>query len=69
MLANVVEPGSHQVAAEVIQAATSLDDAQLRVFLRRFAARVRESAAPVTGEELRVFLDAARGLGGSAGAP
>jgi hypothetical protein len=60
-LARVLEPGDDAVAAEVIEAATRLDDDGLRMFLERFAARVRSSAAPVKREELLRFLQFARG--------
>jgi hypothetical protein len=59
-LARVIARDSHEAAAEVIDAAARLNDAELRDFLRIFAARVRESPAPVTGAELRRFLQAAR---------
>ena len=55
-LARVVDPRQHAAVAEVIEAATRLDDQRLRIFLERFAARVRESPAPVTHEELLEFL-------------
>ena len=58
-LARVLEPGHHEAAAEIIEAATMLDDAGLRHFLRLFATRVRRSAAPVKAEELRAFLQRA----------
>jgi hypothetical protein len=56
-LARVVEPGHEAAVAEVIEAATRLDDDGLRIFLERFAARVRSSPAPVRREELLRFLD------------
>ena len=62
-LARVLEPGHHEAAAEVIEAATMLDDEGLRVFLQLFAGRVRESAAPVRSDELRTFLQRAAGAG------
>ena len=55
-LARVVEPGQEEAVASVIEAATQLDDDGLRVFLKRFATRVRSSPAPVTGDELLRFL-------------
>lgn len=64
-LARVIEPGSREAAAEVIRAATRLDDEQLRDFLSRFARRVRESSDPVTADELRQLLRAARSRAGS----
>lgn len=67
-LARVVEPGHHAEIAKVIEAATRLDDDGLRIFLEKFAARIRSSSARVTSEELRRLLDASRD-GGSTGAP
>jgi hypothetical protein len=64
-LARVLEPGHGEAAADVIEAATLLDDHGLRRFLELFAARVRASAAPIRYEELRSFLR----LAGRAGAP
>lgn len=58
-LARVLEPGQREVAAEVIEAATMLDDEALRHFLQLFAARVRASDAPVRAGELRRFLQRA----------
>ena len=55
-LARVLEPGDESAAAEVIQAASRLNDAGLRIFLERFAARVRSSPAPVRRDELMQFL-------------
>jgi hypothetical protein len=55
-LARVLEPGQHDAAAEIIEAATLLDDEGLRAFLQLFAERVRASAAPVRSDELRTFL-------------
>ena len=63
-LARVLEPGEESVAAEVIQAASLLDDDGLRIFLERFAARVRSSPAPVRREELLGFLRVAKSEGG-----
>ena len=58
-LARVLEPGHREAAAEIIEAATLLDDMGLRHFLQLFAARVRASDAPVRAEELRKFLQRA----------
>jgi hypothetical protein len=58
-LARVVDPRDHKALAGIIEAATMLDDEGLRVFLDRFAARVRSSAAPITHDELLRFLRAA----------
>jgi hypothetical protein len=55
-LARVVEPGHEAAVAEVIKAATLLDDDGLRKFLELFAARVRTTPAPVRREELLRFL-------------
>jgi hypothetical protein len=55
-LARVVEPGHHAAVAEVIEAATLLDDDDLRMFLEKFAARIRSSPEPVRREELLQFL-------------
>jgi hypothetical protein len=55
-LARVLEPGHREAAAEIIEAATMLDDEGLRRFLQLFAARVRASDVPVTAGELRRFL-------------
>lgn len=61
-LARVLDPREHEAAAEIIEAATMLDDIGLRRFLASFAQRVRDSDQPVRAEELRRFLtDAARG--------
>jgi hypothetical protein len=67
MLASVLEPGQEKRIAEIIEAATRLDDDALRIFLERFAARVRESAAPVKAEELLSFLRASERGGQSTG--
>ena len=58
-LGRVLEPGQREAAAEIIEAATMLDDVGLKRFLQLFAARVRASAAPVRAEELRAFLQQA----------
>jgi len=55
-IARVVEPGHEAAVAGIIEAATAMDDDRLRVFLQKFAARVRSSPAPVTREELQQFL-------------
>jgi hypothetical protein len=55
-LAQVLEPGDREAAANVIEAATLLDDEGLRRFLELFAARIRASAAPIKYEELHTFL-------------
>jgi hypothetical protein len=55
-LARVLEPGQEKRIAQIIEAATQLDDEGLRLFLERFAARVRASPAPVKPEELVQFL-------------
>lgn len=55
-LARVLEPGHEKHVAQIIEAATRLDDEGLRLFLERFAARVRASPKPVTPEELVQFL-------------
>jgi len=62
-LARVLEPGHHEVAAEIIEAATMLDDQGLRIFLQLFARRVRSSGGPVRSDELRTFLQRAAGGG------
>ncbi len=66
-LARVLEPRDRGAAAEIIEAATLLDDDGLREFLRLFAARVRASAAPVTSDELRRLLQRAAKGGREAG--
>jgi hypothetical protein len=67
MLASVLEPGQEKRIAEIIEAATRLDDDALRIFLARFASRVRESPAPVKAQELLGFLDALEKGGQSTG--
>ena len=57
MLASVLETGQQKRIAEIIEAATRLDDDALRIFLERFASRVRESPAPVKAQELLGFLN------------
>jgi hypothetical protein len=58
-LARVLEPGHREASAEIIEAATRLDDEGLRRFLQLFAARVRASDAPIRAGELRKFLQRA----------
>ena len=58
-LARVIRPADHAAAAEIIEAATMLDDVGLRRFLRLFAARVRASNVPVRADELRQILQQA----------
>jgi len=58
-LARVVEPDEREDVAEIIEAATRLDDEALGRFLRLFAARVRESSAPIRAGELRALLEQA----------
>lgn len=58
-LARVIEPRQREMAAEIIETATMLDDAGLRRFLQLFAARVRASDSPVSAAELRKFLQQA----------
>jgi len=58
-LSRVVDPRQQEAVAEIIEAATMLDDVGLRRFLQLFAARVRASVAPITADELRRFLQQA----------
>jgi hypothetical protein len=58
-LTRVLDPASRGAAAEIIEAATMLDDAGLRRFLQMFAARLRASDEPVRADELRAFLQRA----------
>ncbi|HEV3405543.1 MAG TPA: hypothetical protein VG364_03005 [Candidatus Dormibacteraeota bacterium] len=58
-LARVLDAGQHEAAAEIIEAATMLDDVGLRRFLKLFAARVRSSDQPINADELRRFLQQA----------
>ena len=58
-LARVIEPSDRDAAAEIVEAATMLDDVGLRRFLTLFAARVRASAARVRADELRELLQRA----------
>ena len=55
-LARVLEPGQENRIAEIIDAATQLDDEGLRMFLEKFAARVNRSPEPIKPEELIRFL-------------
>ena len=56
-IGRVIEPGKETAVAKVIEAATLLDDEELRIFLEKFANRVRASPKPVTPQELIQFLD------------
>jgi len=58
-LSRVIDPAQREAAAEIIEAATMLDDLGLRRFLQLFAARVRTSSEPVRADELRRFLQQA----------
>jgi hypothetical protein len=58
-LSRVLDPRHREAAAEIIEAATMLDDIGLRRFLNLFAARVRASDVPITANELRRFLQQA----------
>jgi hypothetical protein len=58
-LARVLDPRQREAAAEIIEAATMLDDIGLRRFLQLFAARVRASDAPIRADELRNFVQQA----------
>ncbi|HEX2682266.1 MAG TPA: hypothetical protein VHQ03_13385 [Candidatus Dormibacteraeota bacterium] len=58
-LARVLEPHETAAVAEIIEAATRLDDEALGSFLRMFASRVRASSAPVRAGELRKLLEQA----------
>lgn len=58
-LARVLDPRQRDSAAEIIEAATMLDDVGLRRFLQLFAARVRASDAPIRADELRKFVQQA----------
>jgi hypothetical protein len=55
-IVRVIEPGKEAAVAEVIEAATLLDDEELRFFLEKFAERIRASPKPVTPQELVQFL-------------
>jgi hypothetical protein len=67
-LAQVLEPGHQPAAAGILEAATRLDDAGLRIFLEMFGARIRASSSPVRLEEMQEFLRAST-AGGGEGAP
>jgi hypothetical protein len=58
-LARVLDPRQREAAAEIIEAATMLDDVGLRRFLQLFAARVRASDTPIRADELRKFVQQA----------
>lgn len=58
-LARVLDPAQHEAAAEIIEAATMLDDIGLSRFLGLLAARVRRSEEPIKADELRSFLQQA----------
>jgi len=58
-LTRVLDPAQREAAAEIIEAATMLDDVGLRRFLQLFAARVRASDEPIRADELRRFLQRA----------
>ena len=58
-LARVLDPRQREAVAEIIEAATMLDDVGLRRFLQLFAARVRASDAPIRADELRRFVQEA----------
>ena len=58
-LSRVLDPRHREAAAEIIEAATMLDDVGLRDFLRLFAARVRASDSPIRADELRKYLQQA----------
>ena len=64
-LVRVIEPGQEAAVAEIIGAATLLDDDELRIFLEKFAKRVRASPKPVTAQELQQFLQEVRSGGQS----
>jgi hypothetical protein len=68
-LARVLDPRHREASAEIIEAATLLDDVELRRFLQLFAARIRASDAPIRAGELRRFLDLAARGGPPQGAP
>lgn len=66
-LAQVLEPSQRGAAADIIKAASALDDEGLRTFLELFAQRVRESGEPITHAELKAFLVASKKPRGSRG--
>ena len=55
-VARVIEPGKEAAVAKIIETATLLNDNELRIFLEKFATRVRTSAKPVAPQELVPFL-------------
>jgi len=59
-LAQLLEPSHRGAAADIIAAATALDDDGLRTFLDLFGQRVRGSQEPITHVELQRFLVASR---------
>jgi hypothetical protein len=59
-LAQVLEPAHRGAVADIIKAASALDDEGLRTFLELFAQRVRESDKPITHAELKGFLVASK---------
>jgi len=59
-LTQVLEPADRAAAADIIKAASALDDEGLRTFLELFAQRVRESGALITHVELKGFLVASK---------
>jgi hypothetical protein len=59
-LAQVLEPAHRGAAADIIKAASALDDEGLRTFLELFAQRVRESEKLITHTELKAFLMASK---------
>ena len=56
-LGSVIEPGKEAAVAKVIEMATLLNDEELRIFLEKFATRVRASPEPLTPQELVQFLN------------
>jgi hypothetical protein len=59
-LAQVLEPSHRGAAADIIAAASALDDDSLRTFLELFGQRVRRSPEPITHGELQTFLVASK---------
>jgi len=60
-LVRVLAPSDVPAAAEIIEAATLLDDEGLARFLRLVTSRVAASAAHLRADELRAFLQQAAG--------
>jgi hypothetical protein len=60
-LARVLKPSQRLEAAEILEAATMLDDKGLARFMKLFAARVRASPQQIGSDELRSFLQRAAG--------